>query len=85
MQQNYNLIQMILSSKSLERLDRIRIHNKEKAESIEKMVLSRFNQIRAKIGDDEFILMLKDEDKKDVKPDIFVYRRGGDLDLDDSD
>lgn len=83
MSQNEQLIRMILEPKSIERLDRIRISNKQKAESIEKEILERFHRLRARISDEQFVEIIQSLDRNKAKTQIFYQRKRNDADLEE--
>lgn len=83
MSQNEQLIRMILEPKSMERLDRIRISNKEKAEKIEQQVLETFQASRTRVNDHQFVELVQSIDRQKAKTQVVYQRRRNDADLGD--
>lgn len=56
---NDRLLRAILAPESAERLERIRILNKERAEKIEEAVVAEFQQRRAPLSDNAFVELVE--------------------------
>lgn len=80
---NEDLLSRILSRDSFDRLNRIKILNKNEGEKLEDLLMKKFNLTRRAMTDDEFIQVLNENEKQKEKIEIVYKRRNKKDDLED--
>lgn len=83
MSQSDWLLRVILGPESVERLERIRILNKERAKEIEEAVTAEFQRRRSPLSDEEFVQLVENLEASRARTRVENRRRRKIDDLED--